>query len=158
MGLTYGTAFTGFVGSELRTEYTAVGSVVNLSARFTQKKKRTVTYLDQSIYKQTRSNYNILELKPRKFKGFEGKTPLYRLIGKKDTVQISSFEGRMVGRDAELELLTGFMQPLKEGKFGGIVYTYGNPGIGKSRLIHELIGRQELTSLIRLSGIRLTTP
>ncbi|RKZ09069.1 hypothetical protein DRQ25_07545, partial [Candidatus Fermentibacteria bacterium] len=158
IGLTYGTAFTGFVGSELRSEYTAVGSVVNLSARFAQNKTRAVTYLDQPIYRQIHSNYRVFELKPRKFKGFEGKTPVYRLIGKKDSLQISSFEGRMVGRDPELDLLAEFIQPLRKGKFGGIVYVYGNPGIGKSRLVHELIGRQELTTLILRTDSVLKKP
>jgi len=158
IGLTYGTAFAGFVGSELRSEYTVVGSVVNLSARFIQKKKRAVTYIDQSIHKQTSSRYRLLELKPRKFKGFKGKTPVFKLIGKRETIQISSFEGRMVGRDAELDLLVEYLEPIKKGKFGGIIYIYGNPGIGKSRLLHELIHRQELTTLILRNDSVLKKP
>ncbi|MCD4706409.1 MAG: tetratricopeptide repeat protein [Candidatus Sabulitectum sp.] len=142
IGLTCGTAFTGFMGSELFGEYTAMGSVVNLSARFTQKKRQAVIYLDQAMYKQASCHYEIRELKPRKFKGFTGKIPLYRLTAKKKNVQVSPFDGDMIGRDAELSFLEKLLQPVRNGKFGGIVYIYGNPGIGKSRLVHELIRQQ----------------
>ena len=157
IGLTYGTVFAGFVGSELRSEYTALGSVVNLSARFTQK-KRAVIYLDQQIYNQIRSHYGIQELKPRRFKGFKGKIPIYRVTGKKRTVQVSFYEGHLVGRDAELNLLVDLIQPIREGKFGGIVYVYGNPGIGKSRLVYELTQRQGIRTLILQTDSILRKP
>lgn len=147
IGLTFGTAFTGFVGSTLRGEYTALGSVVNLSARFIQKAKRAVIYLDRPIYKQVQSRYEIKELKPRRFKGFKGAIPIYRLIERKKTAHISFYEGEMVGRDVELNRLVELLQPVKDGKFGGIVYVYGNPGIGKSRLIYELIQQQGIRTL-----------
>lgn len=158
IGLTYGTAFTGFIGSKLCSEYTALGSIVNLSARFTQKKKQAVIYLDEAIYKQSRSHYEIRELEPRKFKGFTGKIPLYRLMGRKTAVQLSFSAGSMVGRDSELKQLTELMQPVSEGRFGGIVYVYGNPGVGKSRLVHELIQRQEIKTAIMQTDSILKKP
>jgi tetratricopeptide (TPR) repeat protein/class 3 adenylate cyclase len=158
IGLTYGTAFTGFIGSELCSEYTALGSVVNLSARFTENKKQAVVYLDQAIYKQVRSQYEIRELKPAKFKGFTGEIPLYRLTGKKRTAQ-SAFSNRdMVGRDSELSRLTALIQPITQGKFGGIVYIYGNPGTGKSRLVHELIQRHGIRTVTMQTDSILKKP
>ncbi|MCD4707330.1 MAG: tetratricopeptide repeat protein [Candidatus Sabulitectum sp.] len=141
IGLTCGTAFTGFVGSKLRGEYTALGSVVNLSARFIEKKKRVVTYLDQSICRQACSHYRIQELKPRRFKGFKGMIPIGRLIEKKKASHGSFYEGVIVGRQTELNLLSKLLQPVKHGEFGGIIYIYGNPGVGKSRLAYEIIRR-----------------
>lgn len=158
IGLTYGTAFTGFIGSELCGEYTALGSVVNLSSRFTGKKKQAVIYIDNAIYKQARSLYEIRELKPGKFKGFAGRVPVYRLTGKKRPVQSSFSEGSMVGRDLELKQLTELIRPLNEGKFGGIVYVYGNPGIGKSRLVHELIQQQGIRTVIMQTDSILKKP
>ncbi|MCK5130729.1 MAG: tetratricopeptide repeat protein [Candidatus Sabulitectum sp.] len=158
IGLTYGTAFTGFIGSELCSEYTALGSVVNLSARFTEKKKQAVIYLDNAIYKQTHSQYEIRELKPGKFKGFAGRVPVYRLMGKKKVVQSSFSEGSMVGRDSELDRLTELIRPLNEGEFGGIVYVYGNPGIGKSRLVHELIQQQGIRTVTMQTDSILKKP
>ncbi len=139
IGLTYGTAFAGFVGSKFRGEYTALGSVVNLSARFTQGKKRAVIYLDQSIYRQIFLEYEIQKLKPRKFKGFHRKIPVYRLIKARNTGDSSFFAGDLFGRQVELEMLTKLLQSVENGKFGGVVHIYGNPGIGKSRLVHELV-------------------
>ena len=141
IGLTYGTAFTGFTGSDLFSEYTALGSVVNLSARFIQKKKQAVIYLDKHIYRQTRSHYEIREQKPLAFKGFSEKIPVFRLAGKKKAARSPVSAGRLVGRDNELHRLSELIGPVQHGKFGGIVYVYGNPGTGKSRLVEELIQR-----------------
>ncbi len=158
IGLTYGTAFTGFIGSELCSEYTALGSVVNLSARFIQKKKQAVIYLDKYICKQSHFGYEIRELKPLTFKGFTGKIPLYRLIGKKRVTQSSFSSGGLVDRNSELNQLTELIQPLRQGKFGGIVYVYGSPGIGKSRLVDELIQQQRIRVAVMQTDSILRKP
>ncbi len=158
IGLTYGTAFTGFIGSDLCSEYTAMGSVVNLSARFAQKKRRAAVYLDQAMYKQARYHYEIRELKPRSLKGFAGKTPLYRLTAKKKNVLPFPFEGGMVGRDRELKFLEELLHPVRDSKFGGIVYVYGSPGAGKSRLVHELIRQQGIRAVTMQTDSILKKP
>ncbi len=158
IGLTYGTVFSGFIGRELCCEYTAIGSVVNLSARFTQEKKQGAIYLDEAIYRQVHSDFVIQKLDSRIFKGFADKIPLFNLIGKKESASSSYSNGGMVARDAELNLLIDSLQPLTTGKMGGVFYIYGNPGIGKSRLVHELIELQEIRTIIMQTDSILKKP
>src|SRR5919108_5034672 len=49
--------------------------------------------------------------------------------------------GSLLGRDAELAQLVGAMQRARSGA-GGIVLVSGDAGVGKSRLIAELVGRE----------------
>ena len=158
IGLSCGTAFTGFVGSELRSEYTALGSVVNLSSRFTQNSERDDICLDQPIYEQVQAQYRIMKLKANTFKGFKRKIPVYSLTGRIRSLKVSIFNKLIIGRERELSLLAEFMQPLKESKFGGVVYVYGNPGIGKSRLVHELTKRLGIRTLILQTDSILKKP
>ena len=158
VGLTYGTVFAGFIGSKRCCEYTAMGSVVNLSARFTQEKKQGTIYLDEAIYRQVHSDFQIQKLNSRTFKGFADAVPLFNLTGKKESARSSYSSGSMIARDDELNLLINSLQPLATGKFGGIFYIYGNPGIGKSRLVHELIELQGIKTIIMQTDSILKKP
>ncbi|MBN2396715.1 MAG: tetratricopeptide repeat protein [Candidatus Atribacteria bacterium] len=138
IGLTFGTVFAGFVGSELRSEYTALGMVVNLSARYMMKAEWNEIFIDRHIYSFTKDNYRIDYLSDFELKGFKHKIPVYRLIQKNEIIQRSFYEGSLIGREKELQKLKEFTQPIYKGKFGGIVYVHGIAGIGKSRLVNEL--------------------
>ncbi len=148
IGLTYGTAFTGFVGSELFCEYTALGSVVNLSARFTERNEPNAIYTDYAVSKQAGLRFEIHELMPERFKGFSGVIPVYSLIGKKGNAHFSFSACQLVGRLPELHKLTKLIQPLYECRFAGVVYLYGNPGVGKSRLVNELVQQHRFRTAV----------
>ncbi|MCD4819998.1 MAG: tetratricopeptide repeat protein [Candidatus Cloacimonetes bacterium] len=138
IGLTFGTEFAGFVGSKKRIEYTALGMVVNLSARFMMKADWNEIYIDRFIYRNVKDKYEIDKLRAKNFKGFSEKISVYKLIKMNKIIQKSSYEGKVVEREKELQKLTEFIQPIYEGKFGGIVYVNGIAGIGKSRLVNEM--------------------
>ncbi len=138
IGLTFGTAFAGFVGSEKRDEYTALGMTVNLSARYIMKAEWNEIFVDRYIFPQTKNNFKIDYISDIKFKGFIEKIPVYKLINKKETIQKSPYQGKLVGREKESQRLGEIIQPIYDGKFGGIVYVDGIAGIGKSRLVNEL--------------------
>src|SRR5918994_4508778 len=48
---------------------------------------------------------------------------------------------RLLGRDAELAQLAAAMQRARDGA-GGVVLVSGDAGVGKSRLIAEVVGRE----------------
>ncbi|MEA1972811.1 MAG: adenylate/guanylate cyclase domain-containing protein, partial [Candidatus Cloacimonadota bacterium] len=97
-GITFGKVFAGFVGSEIRSEYTALGEIVNLSARFMMKAKWGQSYLDRRIYTNVKDSYNIKELAPEKFKGISGKIPTFLLLSKKQSSLEKQFTGKIFGR------------------------------------------------------------
>jgi len=138
MGLTHGKVFAGFIGSDLRCEYSALGVTVNLSARFMMKAKWQEIFIDRRVLENVETMYENDFLSEQDFKGFSEKIPVYRLTGKKEKYQAKTFEGEMVGRTGELQKLKKMLDPIKTGKFGGIVYVDGIAGIGKSRLINEM--------------------
>ncbi len=138
IGLTFGIAFAGFVGSAKRAEYTALGMVVNLSARFMMKADWNEIYVDRYIYPQIKDSFEINHLSDSEFKGFSEKIPVYELLKMKETIRKSFYEGKLVGRKKEQQNLKKFIQPIYDGKFGGVVYIDGIAGIGKSRLVNEL--------------------
>ena len=138
IGLTFGKVFAGFVGSDRRSEYTALGMTVNLSARFMMKAQWGEIYLDRRIYTNIENKFEMEYIREEDFKGFTGKIPFYSLLSKKEQFDAKGFSGELVGRAAELVELFDFTAPLKEKRFGGVVYIDGVAGIGKSRLVNEL--------------------
>jgi ABC-type transport system substrate-binding protein/class 3 adenylate cyclase len=67
-------------------------------------------------------------------KGKSEPVPAFRLIGER--VAAAPPITKLVGREAELETLTGLLGDAMDGR-GAVVVITGEPGIGKSRLIEE---------------------
>ncbi|MBT3168827.1 MAG: AAA family ATPase [Candidatus Cloacimonetes bacterium] len=137
IGMTYYTAFTGFVGSNLRGEYTALGLSVNLAARFMTHANWDTVLVDRYLYRENNKAYQIDFYDETLFKGFEFKIPSYRLVKKKYTLNETRFSGKFINRRQELKLLNNCLNKIKSNKFGGIVYINGPAGVGKSRLVFE---------------------
>jgi len=139
-GLTYGTVYAGMIGGTERCEYTAIGSVINLAARLMMGAAWGQILLPEAVAKREglRGEY----LGDRAYKGISEPLPTYRLLGRRDSEE-GLFEQRLVGRERELQELLASAQPIRSGQFAGVVYIYGEPGIGKSHLMYEL--RQALS-------------
>ncbi len=143
VGVTFGTVFAGLKGSNRRAIYGVIGSIVNLSARFMMKAVWGEIWLDDAASKHLKTAHDTEPLEPMSFKGFDRKVMAHRLLDNKTSARVSIFAGEMVGREEEKAQLVEWLKPIQEGKFGGIVTVYGNPGIGKSRLLYEVTNRQE---------------
>lgn len=135
-GVTYQIAHAGFIGSDLREEYTCYGRGVNLAARFMSESQRGEIWLDERAARRARNQFDIERLEDQTFKGFERRQPVYLLFERREAVE-SLFEGILVGREAELARLAAFVAPLWQGQFAGALVIWGEPGIGKSRLVFE---------------------
>ncbi len=70
------------------------------------------------------------------YKGRGELIPTYALLGKRVAERV--FFERIVGREAELQQLTEFAQPLFDGVQAGVAMIYGEAGIGKSCLSYAL--------------------
>jgi adenylate cyclase len=78
ISIALGEATVGFVGSEQRLEYTAVGSVVNLAARLEQLAEGGEIICDRKTATATKRSSQ--RLGPRKLAGFSGAQELYRIL------------------------------------------------------------------------------
>jgi len=103
IGLTFGTVFSGFVGSNIRSEYTAMGIVVNLSARFMMKAGFGEIFIDRYIFKHIKNSYIVVDKGNQKFKGFQDKIPVFVLKRRIENKTI--FDGKLIGRQKELQKL-----------------------------------------------------
>ncbi len=146
IGLTIGTAYTGFIGCSERSQYAAVGNCVNLAARLMTYADDGEILVDEEIQKSRQFKFkhkgNI------RYKGFEGDLPTFVLIGR-NTENRFTFSGEMVGRMEELTQLIDFATALLRGKSAGVVCIYGEAGIGKSRLAFEF--RKRLSSKLPIN-------
>ncbi|KQC14579.1 MAG: hypothetical protein APR63_13890 [Desulfuromonas sp. SDB] len=143
VGLTYGTAFCGFIGGEIRGEYTAIGTVVNLSARLAQSAQQPEIRIDENIARKIFSSYQLSDGESGKLKGFSGKIKYFQLQDKRRIVKQDQFKTLLVGRKSEVEKINNWLKDLKTSGFKKILSVVGEAGIGKTRLIEEVKHRQE---------------
>jgi len=140
-GISLGTAYTGIVGGEERCQYAAVGNRVNLAARLMTYADWGEILVDEGIH--VNRHFKFSHKGDIKYKGIPGSIPTFRLDGREQVVQ-ETYSGRMIGREPELKTLMQFCESaIRTGK-AGIASIFGEAGIGKSRLSHEL--RQRVIS------------
>ncbi len=135
IGLTSGVAFTGIIGGIERCQYAVVGNRVNLGARLMTYADWGEVLADENIQKSRQFNFK--HIGDTQYKGIDGDIPTYQLIGR-NVEDKTEFSGAMFGRDEELKQLLALASPLFQNQFAGIVYVYGEAGIGKTRLSFEL--------------------
>lgn len=135
MGITSGTAYTGLVGGKERCQYAAVGNRVNIAARLMINADWGEVLVDENI--EGERGYRFEHKGNIRYKGIEADIPTFVLEGYEEEQQ-EDYQDRMVGRDEELAQLVEFAQPIFREEFAGLVYVFGEAGLGKSRLVHEL--------------------
>jgi predicted ATPase/class 3 adenylate cyclase len=138
-GITKGIAYAGFVGSQERCDYTCLGNVVNVSARFMMIAEFGQIWLSKTLANSVISSYEIRTLGYMTLKGKAKAVEVFELLEKKTRQSNNLFSGKIVGREAELQKLQELCNPILNHSFGGIVYVYGEAGIGKSRLVFEAV-------------------
>lgn len=135
-GVTYRIAHTGFIGSRLAEDFSAFGRGANLAARFMTEAPRGEIWVDEQVYQKAARVFNLECIGEKNFKGFHLPQKVYVLLDRKEDSDII-FEGALCGRKDELKTIGQFIQPLFRREFCGLMVIYGEPGMGKSRLVHE---------------------
>src|SRR5262245_17561450 len=120
----------------------AVGETPNIAARLQTLAATNTVLIADSTRRLVSATFDLEDLGPQELKGVTEPVPVYRVIAAKNTA--SRFEAAhtgsltpLVGRSSELSLLLDRWRKVKEGD-GQVVLLSGIPGVGKSRLLHEL--------------------
>ena len=149
IGVATGRVYCGEIGNDRRREYTVIGRVVNLAARLMQAARGShEIFCDEETTRAARGCFRFEALPPRALKNIEGLVPLFRPLE-----ELSTCGGprSIIGRRAERARLLGRLEALREGR-GGVVLIEGEPGIGKSQLVADLVGRAEERGVSVLAG------
>lgn len=139
IGITVGKAFAGLIGGKERQQYAAAGNCVNLAARFMVNAAVDEILVDEEV--QRDKNFLFQPKGFISYKGFSNKIKTYKLVGQRS--ERAAFRNKLIGRSTEINKLIHFASPLKQHKFAGLAYVFGEAGVGKSHLCFEL--KQQLS-------------
>ena len=140
VGINTGRAVLGEMGEALHSEYTAIGSAVNMAARLQNAARNGHTLLGESTSRMVRYRFEVEPVEHLELKGFEEPVSAYELKGELAQTApargIPGLQSTLVGRDHELGQLVDMAAGVEQGTVG-IAALIGEPGIGKSRLLQE---------------------
>ena len=120
----------------------AVGETPNIAARLQTLAAPNTLLVSESTQRLASAAFEFRDLGFRELKGVTKPLRVYSVLGAKhsptrfEAAHASSLTP-LVGRSSELNLLLDRWQKTKEGD-GQVVLLSGIPGVGKSRLVHEL--------------------
>lgn len=146
IGINTGTVFAGRVGGARRYEYTVMGSAVNLSARLMSAAETRMVLVSPATRAVVHRQIALAEHAPLTLKGLAAPVIPSRALHVLESGQIGRSgdvalqRAPLVGRDAILDMMLQQSTTALQGA-GRVVALVGEAGIGKSRLIEELIHR-----------------
>ncbi len=147
-GVTLRTGFAGFIGGAWHEEYTCFGYGVSLAARLMSGAPWESIWVDESIGEVASTEFVVEYEEHFALKGFDEPQAAYVLLDRRQGQGENFYEGRMVGRRAEIERLRSFVAPILEEdsklRFAGMLVVSGEAGMGKSRLLYDF--QQEFES------------
>ena len=154
VGLNSGEVVVRTIGSDLRMDYTAVGRTTHLAARMEQLASPGSILLTPSTLRLAEDLVTARSLGPVPVKGLAAPLEIHELTGvgpARTRFQAVARRGltRFVGRDAELDQLRRAQQLARDGH-GQVVAIQAEPGVGKSRLVHELTHSHNMESWLVL--------
>ncbi len=155
-GINAGSIFAGPVGSDLRREYAALGDAVNLAARLAAHAAPGTIQVSGAVYDKTCSSFRYEALGAASFKGKKQAIPLYHLAGRKEAARTAltrwlSESEHLVGRNAELQTIRDRIGHVARSR-GQILHITGEAGIGKSRIVQEMVKELNRHGFYGLSG------
>ena len=124
-------------------EWSAAGDVLNTAARIQSAAPVDGILVSRTTYLATQNTFVFEAAEPIQAKGKSEPVEVWVVAGEQQAEAERSRQTELVGRDAELEELVTFCGGLIEERCPGFAAIVGSPGVGKSRLLLELVRRLE---------------
>lgn len=156
IGISQGLVRIGAYGGRMRRTYGAQGNEVNVAARLMSHAQPGQVIVSPQIVEDTAAQYNFHALGPVRLKGVAKPMPLFAVEGRKSSQASGTLRALsrqpMVGREAERALLRRNLQALRTDGRGSAIIIEGEAGIGKSRLVAEMLAAAKMDGVTTLLG------
>src|SRR3712207_6812588 len=156
VGLNSGEVVVRSIGSDLHMDYTTVGQTTHLAARMEQMAMPGSIVITGETLRQAMGYVAVRSLGLVPVKGLPNPVEAFALQGAgpaRTRLQAVAMRERtrFVGREAEREVLRQALSQAQRGR-GQVVAVVGEPGVGKSRLIHEFTHAPEIQGWLILES------
>jgi len=140
-GINTGMVYVGAIGPDSHSEFTAMGTAVNLAARLEKEAEPGQILVGQATYRLTRRAFEYAPMQPMTIKGISEPVNAYEVIKtlpRPEKIRgIEGLRAEMIGREREFSDLKDSVNELLSGR-GQMATIMGEAGVGKSRLVSEL--------------------
>ena len=126
----------------------ATGEAVNVAARLQQAAAPGEILMGESAQRLTVGRIEAESAGPLELRGFRNPIAAYRAIAVRDGQPHAKVSAPFVGRLSELDLLENTLARTIRDRRPHVFTVYGEPGVGKSRLIREFLAGVEGTTIL----------
>ena len=126
----------------------ATGEAVNVAARLQQAAAPGEILMGESAHRLTVGRIEAESAGPLELRGFRNPIAAYRAIAVRDGQPHAKVSAPFVGRLSELDLLQNTLARTIRDRRPHVFTVYGEPGVGKSRLIREFLAGVEGTTIL----------
>ena len=137
IGIASGEVVAGELAGAGRREYTVLGDSVNLAARLAARALPGQTLVSDPVYRGLVDRARVDALGETRLKGFDHPVAVWALRDLAD--DRASSATRFVGRQREIEQFIAMLDACSRSRTGQVVLLRGDAGIGKSRLLGEML-------------------
>jgi class 3 adenylate cyclase len=143
VGLNAGEVVVRSIGSDLHMDYTAVGQTTHLAARMEQMAMPGAILITAAVLGLVEGFVQVTALGALPVRGLRDPVEVYEVTGAgmvRSRLQAAAARGltRFVGRQQELETVQHALAQTQAGQ-GQVVALVGEAGVGKSRLVYEVV-------------------
>ena len=116
--------------------YTVLGDAVNLAARLVDLARPGETVISDALARMLAGKIQAIALPPATLKGIAAEVTAWRVDGLNGSTSPTT---PFVGREADLQMVRGLLQACGSSAKGRVIVLRGEAGIGKSRLLEEVL-------------------
>ena len=156
VGMNSGEVVLRSIDIDINIEYTAIGHTTHLAARLQELAGRGMILMTASTLRQVEGFVQVKSLGTVQAKGISRPVEAHELLGATSArTRIQAGAGRgltpLVGRRTEIEVFNKLVEEAGGGN-GQLLAMVGEPGMGKSRLVHEFTRHQLRSKWLVLEG------